>query len=366
MERPIFKPVGTPVDQLDTPSLVVDLDALERNIETMHGFFRGASARLRPDVEPHRCPAIAHMQLAAGGTVGGISVTTLGQAEVFRASGITDISLANVAVTPAKIKRLCALASRADMTAAVDDERNVRQLSAAASASGVRLNLVVAINTDSGGIGVETGQQAVALARAVTDADALELAGIATYQGPNLGDETEAEIRQSSQRVLDSRDAIEAAGIEVNVVSVGGTRSYQVAAATDGVTEISAGSYALMDQKHRAHRPEFQPAAMVMTTVTSAPEDGLVITDGGHKSIGGDFGLPFVENVAGALPRGLSAEHVTLMLGSESADRPGLGDKVWLTPWDIGTCVNLHDYIQGVRDGKLEVVWEMAARGQYR
>ena len=118
MERPIFKPVGTPVAQLDTPALVVDLPILERNIDTLHAFFRERDAKVRPHVESHRCPAIAHKQLAAGGTVDGICVGTVGQAEVFIEHGFTDILVAGEIVTPQKISRLCALARHARMTVA--------------------------------------------------------------------------------------------------------------------------------------------------------------------------------------------------------------------------------------------------------
>ena len=125
MERPIFKPIGTPEVELDTPALVVDLARLHQNIETMHSFFRGRATKLRPHVGAHGSPAIAHMQTAAGGTVGGITTATLGQAEVFAANGFADIFVANVIVTPIKIRRLCALARRVKVTVAVDSSKNV-------------------------------------------------------------------------------------------------------------------------------------------------------------------------------------------------------------------------------------------------
>ncbi len=120
MERPIFKPVGTPMEQLDTPALVVDLAILEQNIDTLHAFFRQREAKVRPHVESHRCPAIAHKQLAAGGSVGGICVSTVGQAEVFAEHGFTDMLVANEIVGSQKINRLCALVRHASLTVAVD------------------------------------------------------------------------------------------------------------------------------------------------------------------------------------------------------------------------------------------------------
>ena len=369
MERPIFKPVGTPVEELDTPTLVVDLVGLENNIEAMHSFFRGRAAKLRPHIESHRCPAIAHKQLAAGGTVGGICVTTVGQAEVFAQSGFADIFVANVVVTPQKIGRLCALARHAKITVAVDNVRNVADLSEASSTSGVGLQVVVDINTRLDRCGVEPGRPALDLARAVNDAEGLEFAGLMTYEGTILCDSPEglaAESRKCIQRVLDTRQMVEAVGLEVRVVSVGGTYNYETAGDMSGVTEVPAGSYSLMDQRYRDHRAQFAPAARVMATVTSAPEPGVVITDGGQKAIGADTGLPVVEDPPGVEVHPLSAEHSTLHFDPSADHRLDLGDKVWYTPWDIGTCVNLHDYLFGVRDGALEVVWDVPARGRYR
>src|SRR6266446_1137544 len=147
MERPIFKPVGTPVAQLDTPALVVDLTLVEQNISTLHAFFEHGEAKVRPHVTAHRCPALAHKQLTAGGTVDGISVTTVGEAEVFADHGFDNICVANEVVTPQKIRRLCALARRASMIVAVDHPANVRDLSAAAEAHGVTLQVVVDLHT---------------------------------------------------------------------------------------------------------------------------------------------------------------------------------------------------------------------------
>ena len=142
MERPIFKAPGTPVEKLDTPALVIDLDALDQNIETVHSFFRGQEAGLRPHVEAHRCPAIASLQLASEGTVGGISVNTVGLAEHFANAGIKDIFVANPIVTGLKIERLCRLARRVSITVYVDNARNAEVISNAAASLGVTLRAV--------------------------------------------------------------------------------------------------------------------------------------------------------------------------------------------------------------------------------
>ena len=362
MERPIFKPIGTPEEELDTPILVVDAARLERNIETVHAHFRDLdTARLRPHAAAHGSPAIAHMQLNAGGTVGGVSVSTLGQAEVFAESGFGDISLANIVVTPDKIGRLCALARRAKVTVQVDGADNVRDLSDAAVSAGVAINVLVHIHTGAGVVGVEPGAAAVELALAVRDAPGLLFSGISTYDGASG-----AEPGASIQRLLNTREHLEKAGLEVDVVSAGGTADYEAAAGADGVTEVPAGSYALMDERHRERRPQLANAARIMSCVTSVPEAGNVITDSGRKAVGADSGDPRVDYPSGAKVRGLSAEHGGLSFDPNTDHGLRLGDRVWIVPWDIAGCVNVHDYIFAVRDGKLEAVWSLPARGRYR
>ena len=365
MERPIFKPVGTPVEQLDTPALVVDLAIQEQNVETLHSFFRQRDAKVRPHVESHRCPAIAHKQLAAGGTVGGISVITVGQGEVFAQYGFDDIFVANEVVTPQKIERLCALAHHATVTVAADNPRSVQDLSEAAQEAGVTLNIVVDIHTRLDRCGVEPGQPAVGLARVITDAPSLHFAGLMTYEGTILAEDAD-ESRMWIQQVLDTREVVEKQGMDVEVVSVGGTHNYEIAGAMSGVTEVPAGSYALMDYRYKKHRPQFEPAARVLATVISRLEPGVAILDSGQKAIGIDTGFPAVEDIPEATITRMSAEHGWLTLDGDAQSAVDLGDKVWLTPWDIGNCANVYDYINGVRDGRLEVVWDISARGRYR
>lgn len=369
MERPIYKPIGTPVKELDTPALVVDLEALEHNIETLHSFFRQHEAKVRPHVGVHRCPAIAHKQMAAGGTVGGISVTTVGEAEAFAQSGFTDICVANEIVTPQKIRRLCGLAHTARITVAVDNPRNVQDLSAAAESSGVTLHVLVDIHTGLDRCGVEPGGAAIALARAVSKAQNLFFAGLMTYEGTILMNDPEvaaAESRKWIQLVLDTRELVEKDGLAVEVVSVGGTHNYEIAGAMPGVTEVPAGAYALMDERYRRGRPQLKPAARVMATVISRPEAGLALLDAGQKAIGADTGVPVVEDLSGVTLTRMSAEHGFLELEREAQGRAALGAKVWLTPRDIGNCVNVYDYISAARGGVLEAVWDVTARGRYR
>ena len=369
MERPVAKPIGTPVEELDTPALVVDLDVLERNIETVHSFFRQRDSKVRPHVESHRCPAVAHKQLAADGTVGGICVTTVGQAEIFAQRGFADISVANEIVTPQKIVRLCALTRSGRITVAVDNPQNVQDLSEAAETNGVTLNVVVDIHTRLNGSGVEPGGAAVDLARAVRDARNLSFAGLTSYEGVILAhdnEELERESRKWIQTVLDTREMIEREGIPVGAVSAGGTHNYEIAGAMSGVTEVPAGSYALMDYRYSQHRPGLRPAAKVLTAIISHPEPGRALVDCGQKAMGPDTGLPVIEDIPGASLARMSAEHGWLDLEADAQNAVDLGTRLWLTPWEIGNCVNVYDLMNAARKGKLEAVWEVAARGRYR
>ena len=309
--------------------------------------------------------------------MGGICVTTVGQAEVFAQAGFGDIFIANEIVTRLKINRLCALARHARMTVAVDNPANVGDLSAAASANAVTIGVVVEINTRLNRCGVEPGQPAVDLARAITSAPNLEFLGLMTHEGTLLEEDPEKLANQSRevvQKVIDTRETVEKAGMDVQIVSVGGTHNYEIVGDITGVTEVPAGSYALMDARHLKHRPQFRPAARVMASVISRPEPGLAITDGGTKAVGVDAGPPVLDGVSGADPTYpptvletmVSAEHGAIRLEGDSDAKVDLGDKAWLIPSDVGMCANLHDYVHAIRDGRLEAVWDIAARGAYR
>jgi 3-hydroxy-D-aspartate aldolase len=309
------------------------------------------------------------LQTATGGTVGGISVTTLGEAEVFAAHGCRDLFVANEITTPSKLRRLCALAHQATLTVAVDHPTHVQGLSTAASTYGITLRVVVDIHTQAHHSGVAPGQPALELAQAVGQASHLEFVGLTTTLDLTTTKdavEAAAVTRQALQPVLDTRGRLEQAGIAVSMVSVGGTTAYESVATMAGVTEVRAGAYALMDARHAPFLPHLRSAARVLTTVTSQPEPGTAITDTGQKAIGSDRGLPVVTDIPGAVVMGLSAEHCRLRLDGDTNDKVALGEKLWLTPWDIGTCTNLYDFIHAVRHDTLEAVWPVAARGYYR
>ena len=379
MERPIFQPVGTPAEELDTPALVVDLGVMERNIAALHGAVgdsgggaAGGQVRVRPHVSCHGCPEIARLQLAAGNNSGGVAVSSLGEAEAFAgggddAAGIDDILIAGRVVTAAKIRRLVELAGQISLSVAVDNLRNVEDLAGAAQAAGVSLGVLVDIDAGYGFGGVAPGRDAVELARKVAEAPGLAFGGIMAYEGPLTitdRDELAAETRGRLQPILDTRDDLEQAGIEVATVSAGSTYSYDVVSQMSGVTEVQAGVYALMDAETLRIRPEFQPATKILATVISHPVAGRAVVDSGHKTTGPDFGVPVLEGFPGAVASRFSAEHGILDLGGPATEQLMPNDKVHLVPYNLALCVNQYDYIRAVRDGKLVGYWRVAGRGQ--
>ena len=378
MERPVFQPIGTNVQDLDTPALVVDLAAVERNIDMLHEKFHQSDAKVRPHASGHQCPQIAHMQLEAGGTVGGIGVTTVGEAEVFSNSGFNDVLVANQVVTRSKIGRLCALAGRNRITVAVDNTGNMDYLSEAASASGVMLHVLVELDVGLGRCGVEPGRPALDLAQHAASCPGLDFAGLMAAAPipiptkdekgePIFPDQAtlEADTRRQLQAVVDTRELIEGKGITVPAVSVSGTHNYDIAAGISGITEVQAGSYPLMDYSYCKLRPEFTQAAKILTEVISHPVDHRAVTDAGHKATGPDLGLPLLEGIPGAQATRFSAEHGILELEGAARQQLQPGEKVWLLPYSLSLALNQYDYIRAVRDGKLQGFWLMAGRGQF-
>ncbi len=349
MERPTFKPIGTRSEELDTPTLVVDLDALNANIRLVHDAVRASGASVRPRLDYHLCPAIGHIQTSAGGT-SGVAVSTLGQAEVFSQHGFSDILLTNVVVTRTKISRAASLARRTKLAVVADNSGNVDALSAAAKSAGSTLGVAVAVRSDAATIGV-TPSEAPSLAAHIAGSPNLDLAGLVASTGV--------------ESLLEAAVACSAAGVHVPMVAASSSAEYDSAAATDGVTDVLAGSYALNDNSLASRRPELQKAARILATVISSKDDGLVWVDAGQKATSIDTGLPAVDNVDGVVVPRMSAEHGALENETGSNWDLDVGSKIWLVPDNIANTANVYDYVHATRDGRLEAVWEVSARGRY-
>lgn len=357
---------GTPIDQLDTPALLVDLPVMERNIETLHTYFARRAAKVRPHTKGHKSPTLAHRQLAAGGTIGGVCCAKVGEAEVMVLNGVTDVFITNEIVTPPKIARLMALARFADMMVAVDDPKNVQDLSEAAQAFHVTVRVTVDVNVGIDRCGVDPGPQVVDLAKLVSRAPGLRFAGLMGYEGGMWieGFEKRSEAtRARVQKLLDAREMVERAGLPVEIVSGGGTGTWNITGDIAGVTEVQAGAYPFMDAHYR-YVPDFDVSLTVLSTVISRPAPDRAVVDCGHKAIGVTLGLPEVAWPKGATVPRLSSEHGILDLEGDARQlRPG--DKVALIPQHGGTPVNIHSHYYTVRNGKLEAVWEIPARARF-
>ncbi|PKB63866.1 MAG: hypothetical protein BZY80_05115 [SAR202 cluster bacterium Io17-Chloro-G2] len=380
MERPIFQPVGTPVEELDTPALVVDLDVMEANIARFHASLEGSSGgsglKVRPHVSTHQCPHIAHLQVAAANPADGIAVNTVGEAEVFAGAGFADILISSPIAGRPKIARLSALAASHHIAVAVDNAENVTALSDAVTAAGATLGILVEVDAGSGGSGVAMGPDAAALAAKVSGAAGLRLDGLMASlpdranhrrghdgsSGPSIGSEDDSNVRL--QGLMDTSRLLEQQGASAPVVSVAASGNQAIAGA-QGITEIQAASYALMDYAHCQSQPEYQPAAKILASVISHPTEGSAVVDAGHKATGPDLGLPVLEGQDGAKAVRFSAEHGVLELEESAYSRFMPGRKVWLVPFDLELSLNQYDYIRAVRKGKLEGFWPIAARGRF-
>jgi D-serine deaminase-like pyridoxal phosphate-dependent protein len=349
---------------IDTPALLVDLDVMERNIATMSAFFAGRSTTLRPHFKSPKTPAIARRLLAAGAV--GMTCAKVGEAEVLVEHGVRDILVANQVVGPHKIDRLVRLARRADLMVAVDDGANVAALAAAARAAGVTLRVLIEVDVGMHRCGVRTPAAALTLAAAVAQSPALRLAGVMGYEGHAVmvADRAQrAELAATAMTtLLAATEALRSAGHAVEIVSAGGTGTYDMTGALNGVTEIQAGSYVLMDTRYREVDVPFACALSLLTTVVSVPDPHTALIDAGMKAMTFEFGLPAVKDRPGTSLVYLSEEHGHLMV-----DGPPLqpGDRLELTPSHSDTTINLHDRLYAMRGDHIEEVWTIEARGKF-
>ena len=360
----IYRPLpGTPIDELDTPCLILDMDSLDHNMEVMASYYEGKSSKLRGHSKNHKTPALALRQIRKGGTVGGVCSAKVAEAEVMVHGGIPSVFITSELIAPFKIQRLCALAQQAEMLVACDDPQNAADLSKAAVALGVDLGVVIELETGLRRCGVQDTEQGVALARTIHNLPGLTFRGIMSHQVisplPDREDRV-TEGRRVIQSVIDLKDGIEADGIPVEIVSTGETWSYDVAGEIPGVTEIQGGSYLVMETAY-GYMSEFQQAGKVLTTVISTPRAGVAVGDAGIKAVGSLRGLPAVDGRPGITVESMDGDHTVFSLAHGVKLR--IGDQLALVPSQQDAMVSRWDRFIGVRDGKVETVWDIQARG---
>ena len=359
--------VGQAADQIDTPALVVDLDAYERNLDRMAAFMAGVPARLRPHAKTHKCAVVGLHQVARGAV--GLCCQKVGEAEAMVYGGVKNVLVSNQIVGASKIARLVGLAKQAEVAVCVDDPGNVRDLDEAARAFGVRLPVLVEINVGMNRCGVEPGEPAVALARQVAAGRGLRFAGLQAYHGRAQHIQDLEKRRQVMDeaigRVGETVDLLRRSGLGCETVSGAGTGTYQFEAASGLYTEIQAGSYVFMDvdyKKVAGFPSEFENALFVLATVMSHPARDRAAVDAGLKAFSVDSGMPVVRGRPDVEVQRASDEHGILLLRDPAAPL-GVGDRLWLIPGHCDPTINLYDWYVCVRGGRVEALWPITARG---
>lgn len=359
--------VGLPLDELDTPVLWVDLDLLQQNIKRLAEHMREARVQWRPHMKGIKVPAIAHQALDAGAI--GVTCAKLGEAEVMVAAGITEILIANQVVGSNKIKRLVNLCRRGNVKVAVDNHANVETLGQAATVHGLEVGVVVEIDVGMRRAGVEPGRAAVTLSNLVHRTPGLRYCGVMGWEGHTISIadpfEREKEVREAVGRLTSTAALCQAEGLPVDIVSAGGSATLNVTPFLPGVTEIQAGGAIFSDLFYRACGVMTKCALFVRAMVTSRPTPERVIFDVGFKGLPPWKRNPRISNLSKIRSIRMSAEHGTVTL-EEPNDSLQIGDMVDFVVGYGDQTVFLYDRLYGVRSGGIEVVWDIAARGQMR
>ncbi len=353
------------LDEVDTPALVIDLDAFEANLDHMMAALEGTGVRLRAHAKTHKSPVVAHLQMARGAI--GQCVQKVGEAEVLAWGGVPDIIVTNQVVGAAKLARLAALARITRIAVCADDAHQVDALELAAKAAGVRLAVLVEIDVGAGRCGVAAGPEAVALAQRIAASPWLEFRGLQAYQGSaqhmRSPAEREAAITQAAARARRTVEQLRQQGLPCPVVGGAGTGTFALEAASGIFNEVQCGSYCFMDADYARNTdaPGFTQALFVLSSVMSTAQPSVAVLDAGLKALAVDSGLPLVWQRPGVRYVGASDEHGKLLC--EPGTTPSLGEKLLLVPGHCDPTVDRYDWYVGSRGGRVECLWPVAARG---
>ena len=365
MQQPPPAQPGMPEEEVDTPSLLLDLDAFEHNLDRMAALLAPTGARLRAHAKTHKSPVIARLQMARGAV--GQCVQKVAEAEVMAWGGVPDILVSNEVVGPRKLARLAALAGIARVALCADDAAQVAAYAAAAEAAGRRLDVLVEIDVGAGRCGVAPGPEAVALAERIAASPHLRFAGLQAYHGSAQHrrgpDERAAAAGAAADAARRTVEQLRQRGLDCPIVGGAGTGTFGLDAQSGVFTELQAGSYAFMDADYarNASPPPFRHALFVLATVMSRAVPGMAVVDAGHKAVAVDSGLPLVWERPGLRYAGASDEHGGIRVEDGSA--PALGEKLRLVPGHCDPTVDRHDWYVGVRRGRVECLWPVSARG---
>ncbi|MCE4224063.1 DSD1 family PLP-dependent enzyme [Methylobacterium sp. C25] len=359
---------------IQTPCLVLDLDALERNIEKMGAYAKAHGMRHRAHGKMHKSVDVLKLQMKLGGAIG-VCCQKVSEAEVFARAGIEDILVSNQVRNPAKIDRLARLPKFGGrIVVCVDDLLNVAELSAAAQKHGTTLNCFVEIDCGAGRCGVKTTEAVVEIARAIAAAPGLRFAGLQAYQGAMQHIDSyvdrKAKLDAAIAQVRDAVDALTAIDLKPELVSGGGTGSYYFESNSGVFNELQCGSYAFMDADYgrildkdgkRIDGGEWENALFLLTSVMSHAKQHLAVVDAGLKAQSVDSGLPFVFGRDDVKYIKCSDEHGVV---EDTGGVLKINEKLRLVPGHCDPTCNVHDWYVGVRDGKVETLWPISARGK--
>lgn len=352
--------VGLRKEQLDTPTLWVDLDKMENNITTLSAHFKSANVDWRPHMKGVRIPGIAHKALAAGAM--GVTCATLKEAEVMAKAGITDILIANQVVGSTKIARLVNLRRYADVKVIVDNEENIAELGEEACANGVEIGILIDIDNGMIRTGLLTSEEVVTISKLVHQTPGLKYLGMMAWEGHTLGQtDPEAkrqEIIKSVGQLTTAADRCREAGLPVSIVSGGGSGTYKITPFLDGINEIQAGGAIFSDVAYQSWGVETTPCLFVQTIVSSRPAPDRIIFDAGFKTLPTRVAQPRAIGLEGVKSHGASAEHGVIEL-EEANNTVKVGDMFDFMVGYTDETLFLHRKLYGIRDGIVEVVWDI-------
>jgi D-serine deaminase-like pyridoxal phosphate-dependent protein len=360
--------VGMRLEEVDTPALVLDLDAFETNLRCLADAVAGR-VRVRPHAKTHKCAEIARRQVAAGAV--GVCCQKVSEAEAMVEGGIADVLVSNEIVGARKLERLAALAKRARIGVCVDHSANVRDLQAAAARAGARLDVYLELEVGMRRCGVAPGAPAVALAREIAASPGLAFAGMHAYHGRaqhiRSHEERRAVIAAAAAAVRSTREMLREARMACPVVTGAGTGTFMFEVELGAWDEIQPGSYVFMDWDYARNEwapplPRFEHSLFVLSTVMSRPGERTAIVDAGLKASSVDSGMPAVWERPGLAYTHASDEHGWVE-AAPGASVPALGERILLVPGHCDPTVNLYDWYVCVRRGTVEALWPITARG---
>ena len=363
--------IGMALEDVDTPALLLDLDAFEFNIQLMAGFAKKFGINHRPHAKTHKSPVVAQKQIAAGAV--GQCCQKVAEAEILVAGGVSDVLVSNQIVGRRKLDRLAGLARNANISVCIDDQDNINQINAAAKRFNATIDVLVEIDIGAGRCGVVPGKAAVELAQIIAKNSNLTFGGLQAYQGRaqhirGFG-ERKIAIEKAGKLVQETIHLLSEAGLECRLVTGAGTGTFQFEADSGIWNELQAGSYCFMDADYGLNLNEtgefintFRNSLFIWSTIMSHPTKDRAVVDAGHKATSIESGLPLVADLKDVKYVSASDEHGSLALGRDAIDVK-IGQKIRLIPGHCDPTVNLHDWYIGIRNGVVESIWPVEARG---